>query len=193
MNKSHIQEFQSSLSQYSNLGSKEFDALLKLFKLIKYENKAHIVYPTEDNNNVFFIISGLTRYYYLTDDGKEWNRAFLSEGMMSTSFSKNSGRVAPYGIQAVEDTIILLADFSNFQSLFDDNPMIERLHRKLIESILIKKMNRERSFLQSGAKMRYIDFVEQFPNVFQRITQYHLASYLGITEASLSRIINEVD
>jgi len=44
-------------------------------------------------------------------------------------------------------------------------------------------MNRERSFLQSGAKMRYIDFVEQFPNVFQRITQYHLASYLGITEA----------
>jgi len=152
MNKSHIQEFQSSLSQYSNLGSKEFDALLKLFKLIKYENKAHIVYPTEDNNNVFFIISGLTRYYYLTDDGKEWNRAFLSEGMMSTSFSKNSGRVAPYGIQAVEDTIILLADFSNFQSLFDDNPMIERLHRKLIESILNQKNESRTEFFTKRRK-----------------------------------------
>ncbi len=152
MNRSHIQSFSNFLRQHSNLDSKEFGALLKLFKLRKYKNKAHIVDPTEDNNSVFFIISGLTRYYYLTDDGKEWNRAFLSEGMMSTSFSKDLGRVAPYGIQAIENTVILLADFSDFQSLFDDNPMIERLHRKLIESILVKKMNRERSFFTKQRK-----------------------------------------
>jgi len=116
----------------------------------------------------------------------------LSENMMSTSFSEDAGRIDSYGIQALEDTEVLFTDFINFQSLFDDHPMIERLHRKLLEKILVIKMNRERSFLQSSAKMRYIDFVKQYPNISQRVTQYHLASYLGITEASLSRIISEI-
>lgn len=192
MEQLHTQLFLNFIGRHSNLDSKEFNLLQKLFKLKKYKNKAHIVNPTEENNSIFYIISGLARYYYLTDDGKEWNRAFLSEDMMSVSFSRDLGWVEPYGIQAIEDTVILSANFSDFQSLFDGNPMIERLHRRLIESILIKKMNRERSFLQSNASMRYIDFSEQSPNVFPRITQFHLASYLGITEASLSRIVNEI-
>jgi len=193
MNKSHAQSFKNVIGQYSNLNPKEFSVLLNLFELRKYESRAHIVNPTKDNNSIFFIISGLVRYYYLTNDGKEWNRAFLSENMISTSFSQDIGQIDPYGIQVLEETKVLIADFSDFQLLFDDSPMVERLHRKLVESILTKKMNRERSFLQSSAKMRYIDFVEQYPNVFQRITQYHLASYLGVTEASLSRIISEVN
>ncbi|MFK5983819.1 MAG: Crp/Fnr family transcriptional regulator, partial [Pseudomonadota bacterium] len=193
MKKSHIQSFREFIEPYSSLDLDEFNILLKLFQLRKYKRKSHIVDPAEYNNSTFFIISGMVRLYYLTNDGKEWNRAFLSENMMSTSFSKDIGQVDPYGIQTLEDTEILFADFSDFQSLFDNNPMIERLHRKLVEKILITKMNRERSFLQSSTKMRYIDFSEQFPDVFQRITQYHLASYLGVTEASLSRLIGESD
>ena len=192
MDKSHAQLFKEVIGIYSNLSLEEFSLLRKLFGLKKYKTKEHIINPDEDNNSVFFIVSGLVRYYYLTSDGKEWNRAFLSERMMSTSFSQDVGKIDPYGIQALEDTTVLIADFSDFELLFDDSQMVERLHRKLVESILIKKMNRERSFLQSSARMRYIDFVKQYPNISQRVTQYHLASYLGITEASLSRIISEI-
>lgn len=191
MKKSHIQLFKKFIEQYSQLNLKEFSTLLEIFELRNHKSKSHIIEPSEYNNSVFFIISGLVRYYYLTNDGKEWNRAFLSENMMSTSFSKDVGRVDTYGIQAIEDTVILFADFSDFQSLFDSSPMIERLHRKLVEKILITKIAREQSFLQSSARIRYVDFSEQFPCVFQRLPQYHLASYLGVTEASLSRLINE--
>jgi len=192
MKESYIQSFEEVINQHSSLSPDDFNVLLKLFTQKKYDSKAHIVNPNEDNSSVFFIISGLVRYYYLTSDGKEWNRAFLADNMMSTSFSQDAGKIEPYGIQALEETKVLIADFSEFQLLFDDSPMIERLHRKLVESILTKKMNRERSFLQNSAKLRYIDFVEQYPNVLRRITQYHLASYLGVTEASLSRIISEI-
>jgi len=192
MDKLHAQSFKGVVGLYSNLSPKEFSLLLKLFRLKKYKNNEHIINPDERNNSVFFIVSGLVRYYYLTSDGKEWNRAFLADGMMSTSFSQDIGKIDPYGIQALEDTTVLIADFSDFKLLFDEGPMIERLHRRLVESILIKKMNRERSFLQGSAKMRYIDFVNQYPNISQRVAQYHLASYLGITEASLSRIIREI-
>ena len=192
MDKSHIQYFKHSIEQYTSMDSKEFSVLLNIFELKKYKKNAHIVGPVEENNSIFFIISGLVRYYYLTEDGKEWNRAFISKNMMSTSFSKDFGWIEPYGIQAIEDTDVLIADFFDFQLLFEDNPMIERLQRKLTEDILIKKINREHSFLQGSANKRYTDFVKQHPEVFQRITQYHLASYLGITEASLSRIVGKV-
>jgi len=191
MNQSHAQLFKEAIGIYSNLNLKELSLLLKLFGLKKFKNKEHIIRPDEDNSSVFFIVSGLVRYYYLTSDGKEWNRSFLSEHMISTSFSQDMGNIDPYGIQALEDTTVLIANFSDFELLFDENQVVERLHRKLVESILIKKMNRERSFLQSSAKMRYIDFLKQYPNLSQRVTQYHLASYLGITEPSLSRIISE--
>jgi len=194
MKKSQVQQFFNSVKQDSNLEQEEFTRLLKLFELRTYKNKDHIIDPTEEKSSVFFILSGLIRYYYLAEDGKEWNKAFIAEDMMCTSFSKDFlGLVSPYGIQTIETTTILIADFSEFELLYEKSPRIERLGRKLIERILISKMKRERSFLQNSAKMRYMDFVKENPRLFQRIPQYHLASYLGITEASLSRISNELN
>lgn len=194
MEKSQIQQFLNFVKKDSNIEQEEFTTLLKLFELRTYKNKNHIIDPTEEKSSVFFILSGLIRYYYLAEDGKEWNKAFISEDMMCTSFSKDFlGLVSPYGIQAIEKTTILIANFSKFELLYEKNPRIERLGRKLIERILISKMKRERSFLQNSAKMRYMDFTTENPRLFQRIPQYHLASYLGITEASLSRISNETN
>lgn len=194
MKKSYTQLFQNFVEQYSSIEAEDLSRLLKLFEIREYKNKIHVVDPSEEKSSVFFVLSGLIRYYYLSDDGKEWNKAFVSENMMSTSFSKDFlGLVSPYGIQAIEKTVILIADFSEFEALYDQHPTIERLGRKIIESILIGKIKRERSFLQNNAKIRYMDFLEQYPGLFQRIPQYHLASYLGITEVSLSRLVKEVN
>jgi len=108
---------------------------------------------------------------------------------MSTSFTTDFlGRASPFGIQAMEDTTLLMASYADFEALYDRHPMIERLGRKLIESILISKMNRERSFLINDARHRYEEFVLQCPELVARIPKSHLASYLGITESSLSRL-----
>lgn len=172
----------------------QLSTLLKIFHLREYKKKTHIVDFTEEKSSVFFVLSGLIRYYYLAENGKEWNKAFVSENMMSTSFSKDFlGIISPYGIQAIENSTILIADFSEFEAMYNLYPKIERLGRRIIESILISKMKRERSFLQSNEKIRYLDFIDQCPGLFQRIPQYHLASYLGITEASLSRLVKEVN
>lgn len=194
MKKSQIQQFLNFVKLDSNIEQEEFSKLLKLFEFRTYKSKDHIIDPTEKKSSIFFILSGLIRYYYLAEDGKEWNKAFIAEDMMCTSFSKDFlGLMSPYGIQAIEKTTILIANYSKFESLYEKNPSIERLGRKLIERILISKMKRERSFLQNSAKMRYTDFAKENPRLFQRIPQYHLASYLGITEASLSRISNELN
>jgi len=192
MKKIYKASFNNYINQYTHLNESELSSLLSLFHVHSYSAGEHIVSPDSERNIVFFIFTGLIRYYYLSGDGKEWNRGFIQEDTICTTIPKAYLRgFSPYGIQAIEDSVLLIADFHKFEMLYDQIPKVERLGRKLIENILISKMNREHSFLQHNAKMRYIDFLEQHPFLHKRVPQYHIASYLGITEASLSRIINE--
>lgn len=190
MNESQQQLFLDYTKKIVSLKKQEFDDLVKLFNAKHINENNYLEKPDADRSTIFFVVSGLARYFYLAEDGKEWNKAFVSTGMMSTSFSKDFlGRSSPYGIQALEDTTILVANYSDFELLYDKYQMIERLGRKILENILIFKMNRERSFLQDRAEARYDDFIREYPSLLKRIPQYHIASYLGITEASLSRIL----
>jgi len=190
MNRSQCNFFIEHIKTVVHLNENELSQLSKIFNAKTIPRDHHLEKPGADKSTIFLVVSGLIRYYYLADDGKEWNKAFISSGMMSTSFSADFlKRTSPYGIQALEESTILIADYSEFESLFDQYHMIERLGRKIIESILIFKMNRERSFLKYSAKSRYEDFIEECPSLLTRIPQYQIASYLGITEASLSRLL----
>jgi len=194
MDKSHKETFYNYVNKYAAMNENDFSSLFNLFHIKKYNASDYVVKPETEKSIVFFIFSGLIRYYYLSEDGKEWNRGFIQEGTMCTTIPKEYLRkFSPYGIQAMEDSVLLIADFHEFELLYNQIPMVERLGRKVIESILISKMNREHSFLQQSAKMRYIDFLEQYPLISTRVPQYHIASYLGITEVSLSRIIKEMN
>jgi len=193
MNEQYINQVKDAIQRLSPLPEKDGSKLVNLFQLSEYHKQAHIVQPTEEDSRLFFICSGLVRYYYLDEKGGEWNKAFLTEDTLSASFSKDFlGDRSPYGIQALESTVLLTANYLEFEALFESSPMIERLGRKFIEQILISKMQRERSFLQSDTKVRYLDFLSHFPDVAQRLSQYHIASYLGVSEVSLSRIRSQL-
>ncbi|OUS32273.1 hypothetical protein A9R01_11100 ['Osedax' symbiont bacterium Rs2_46_30_T18] len=189
MDKTHSQYLLGFVKKYTTLSENDAKALLEIFRQRAFANKEYILDPDNQKSRIFFICSGLVRYYCMEEDGNEWNKSFISENMITTAFSADFlGQTSPYGMQAIEDTTLLVADHSDFASLYDAHPKIERLGRKLLELALINKMNRERSFLINSAKTRYQEFVLQNPQLALRIPKYHLASYLGITESSLSRL-----
>ncbi len=189
MDKTHSQYLLGFVKKYTTLSENDAKALLEIFRQRAFANKEYILGPDNQKSRIFFICSGLVRYYCMEEDGNEWNKSFISENMITTAFSADFlGQTSPYGMQAIEDTTLLVADHSDFASLYDAHPKIERLGRKLLELALINKMNRERSFLINSAKTRYQEFVLQNPQLALRIPKYHLASYLGITESSLSRL-----
>lgn len=190
MNDSQEKLFVDYVKKFVGLEPNELSDLKSIFRVKEIVSEHHMEEPSEEKSTLFFVVSGLVRLYYLSEGGKEWNKAFISSGMMSTSFSRDLLKEkSPYGIQALEDTTILIAEYSAFEVLFEKYHMIERLGRKIVENILIFKMNRERSFLNDSAKKRYEEFVREYDTLLTRIPQYHIASYLGITEASLSRIV----
>lgn len=190
MNETQRNSLLRCINQHVPMPAEEFTALSDIFMPKTIPAQDYQEKPGADKSSLFLVATGLVRYFYLAVDGKEWNKAFVTEGSLSTSFSKDFlGRSSPYGIQALEDTEILLASYSEFESLFENYPLIERLGRKILQTILIFKMNRECSLLQDSAKTRYDEFVEENPMLLKRLPQYHIASYLGVTEASLSRLL----
>ncbi|MGD8783585.1 MAG: Crp/Fnr family transcriptional regulator [Thioalkalispiraceae bacterium] len=143
----------------------------------------------EASEYIGFINAGLVRFFYQTSRGSEFNKSFSHENQFMGAYSAFlTDSPARFNIQALEESYILVARISNIINLFDRHPCWEKLGRILAEQLYIKKEQREAEFLLDDAQTRYHTFLKQYPELEDRLTQYHIASYLGITPVALSRI-----
>lgn len=191
----------SQAFEHLRFAMKDWVALSELqwqtFSNVFYEKKLqadeHLLQPGSTTYELIFVTEGLLRFYYLSEEGVESNKAFVTEGNFAGPLAA-SGLNLPimYGVEALEDTIILAADLNEFNTLFEEHPVFDRFGRMLAELILRRKELRTRSLLQKTAKQRYIDFRKEYPDLLKRVPQFHIATYLGVTEVSLSRIKREV-
>ena len=85
---------------------------------------------------------------------------------------------------------MLAVPFKEIQKLYQRHPCWNELGRKIAENFFIVKEQREYEFLLLDAKARYLNFIHDYADLTERIPQYHIAAYLGITPVSLSRVIN---
>ncbi len=183
------QQMQTALVKWVDLAEPQWNLLASSFRVKTAQKQEYILLPGAKVHELYFVCNGLLRFYYITDDGMESNKAFIAENTFAGSLTAyNLDLPILYGVQALEPTVLLVASFSDFVALFEQHPIFDRLGRKLAEWLLIKKELRARSLLQQQAKERYLDFVKQYPDLVKRVPQYHIASYLGITEVSLSRL-----
>ncbi len=149
----------------------------------------HLHYPGDSEHKLIFVGEGLLRFYYPAEDGKESNKAFLTEGAFGGALAAaGMGLPLIYGVEALEETSLLAADLADLSALYDEHPIFDRFGRKLAEHILVRKEVRMRRMLQQSAKERYLALRQTESELVRRVPQYHLASYLGVTEASLSRL-----
>lgn len=183
------QQMRIALVKWVDLAEQEWNLLTSNFRVKLVQKHEYITLPGAKIHELYFVCSGLLRFYYITDKGMESNKAFITENTFAGSLAAyNLDLPILYGVQALEPTITLTANFSDFVALFEQHPIFDRLGRKLAEWLLVRKELRARSLLQQQAQERYLDFVKQYPDLVKRVPQYHIASYLGITEVSLSRL-----
>jgi CRP-like cAMP-binding protein len=136
-----------------------------------------------------FVISGILRLYYVDRDGNEYTKSFCAENSFVAAYSalllEQPSRLF---IQALEETKLLIADYSAYRSLCENHTCWQALNCKIAEILFIKKEKRESALLLDDAKTRYLSFQEEYPGLETRLKQHHIASYLGITPVTLSRI-----
>ncbi|MGF7080281.1 Crp/Fnr family transcriptional regulator [Mucilaginibacter sp. UYCu711] len=145
------------------------------------------------NHQLGFLTKGLLRAYYINDQGADITIRFVKEQEFATDYlSLITQKPSRYYFQCLEPTIIITIPYSYIQNGYKMYPIFERTGRLIAEETLKKQQQRIESFQFDNAEQRYIDFVRQNPDLFNRISLTHLSSYLGIERPSLSRIRKKI-
>lgn len=143
--------------------------------------------------HTFFVEKGLLRMYSIAKNGKEHIIQFAPESwLMSDRSSLYFNEKSDYYIEAIEDSEILFLSPDFFQNLNQMFPNSIKKNDLLLQKHVRNLQNRVNSLLAETAEERYLDFIKMYPNLMQRVPQWMIASYLGITPESLSRVRKEL-
>jgi len=137
---------------------------------------------------IYFITKGVGRIYYFKD-GIDITESFTFENnIIARIESLFTGKPSRKAIQILEDAEIIAINANELFKLYDKFPEIERLFRKIFETAYVETVNRIEGMQFHTAEERYYALMEQAPDVIRRVPLKYIASYLGITQQSLSRI-----
>ena len=136
-----------------------------------------------------FVEKGLLRTFTVDGKGNDHVLQFSMEGWwIADLYSFYTGEISSYNIEALEDCELLLITEPNYEILLNKIPILERYFRILIQNNLIATQRRLMDSMSVQAEEKYLKLIDNFPDCLQRIPQHMIASYLGITRETLSRI-----
>lgn len=177
----------SFISKYVSLSEDEKRAITA-FDIFRSVKKGTVLLREgQRSNNCYFVLEGCLRTYYIID-GEERTTAFYTEMESVTPHCVISGGPSECYIAAVEDAIITASTPVMETETFAKFPKFETLCRMISERELAKKQLMFDDFKTSTPEQRYLNLLRDRPDLLQRVPQHQIASFLGITPQSLSRI-----
>ena len=184
-----MEQFKIFLEKIVKLEQSELTIIADLFEVKQLKKKEYLATYGEFSRQIGFVQNGVLRAFHQNNTGEQYNKTFFTENNFVGAYSSLvTGQKNLINIQCLTDCTLLLADYKSFTTLYEAYPKIERLARILAEQFFVQKEKREIELVTLEAKERYAIFQQEHPNLEQRIPQYHIASYLGITATQLSRI-----
>ena len=184
-----IEQLKKTVTDMVLIPDNEWEVFVQHLSVRTFEEKEYLVRAGDVIKNFYFIVNGIMRFFYSTEDGKEFNKHFAMEnGIAGSLYSFLTESPCDFSIQALEKTeTIVLPDLTTLNYFHDRHPCWERLSRRNAESLVFIKEAREKELLLDSLAVRYQRFLREFPGLSERIAQYHTASFLGVTDVALSR------
>lgn len=138
---------------------------------------------------LFWIKKGILRSYYLTDNGEEKTLIFRAEEQFGGVAECIFGNLpSKQNWQAVEDCELLELDYDKLLAITDTDISLTKTRLAFVQNMLLEVMMRLESFVLEKPEERYLTLMTQKPHIVQRVPDKHIASYIGVTPVSLSRI-----
>lgn len=148
-----------------------------------------LLQPGERCQHSFYVEKGLLRYYAVDDRGKEHILYFAPEGWLVTDRESIClGEPSEIFIEAMESSVIVRLDDDFISQLAQSNPEFAEFNTRLLINHIRLLQDRVQQLLSDSAEERYLAFVKIYPDMMLRVPQWMIASYLGITPESLSRV-----
>lgn len=175
--------------QYPYLEDKDIEAMLNLVNFKVLEVDEFFVKFEEVNTNIFLVLNGLLKSYYLDKEGEEIIINFYKENDISGNwYSTLLGESSKLCIQAIEPTTIIQVDINKVDALVNTNINLLRAYNHILKGKLIYSLHKIWNNMNEKPETRFLKLQKDRPDLLDRVPQKQIASYLGITPVSLSRI-----
>lgn len=169
--------------------AEETEFLKQFTRLKEIPRKSHLLNHGDKWDKFFFIHSGILRMFYIDLEGRDFNKAFFGDGQCVwpvAPMDRNEGIL--FNIAVIPKTVLLECEFEPLHDFLRRHGKWEQFALPFAEKLVETKFQREHDFLLLSAAERYENLLKAYPTLINQIPDYHLASFLGITNVSLSRL-----
>ncbi|MEM9052014.1 MAG: Crp/Fnr family transcriptional regulator [Bacteroidota bacterium] len=175
------------------LSDSAFDQLSQAMVGEERTKKSFLIEEGKINSNYYFIEKGMARFYLL-NEGKQVTNWFFKEGEIAFSMAGVYYHMPAYGfIEMLEDAILYRVPAEKLNHLFETNIELCNFSRKLYQKNLFALEYRYFRLKETSAQERYERFCEEYPEILNRVGLGHIASYLGMSQVTLSRIRAQIE
>jgi CRP-like cAMP-binding protein len=175
------------LSTYVTFTETELEYITGMFKSKQVKKNDYLLKPGGTCKDLVFVQKGCLRLYYLVDDIEVSVWFAFPESSAIEIYSFISEQPSNYFLQAIENSEVLFLPKTELNKLYQYQPKMQEMMRKFWEDVILNLINRFTSLQTDSAEKRYLDLLSK-PAYFASIPQKYLASFIGVTPTSLSRI-----
>lgn len=184
-----MKELIDFLLQFGNLNAQQIDLISSKTAELELKKDDYFSEAGKIPNQVGFILDGIFRVCYYDNKGNEITKYFGDENHLIVDWHHFEANIpASEYVQAVTDCKLLVFSRKNWDELYNTIVGWDNIINKIIQKALIEKLDRRSPLVSEDATTRYLAFLEKFPSVANRVPLSYIASYLGVTQQSLSRI-----
>jgi CRP-like cAMP-binding protein len=180
-------ELKAFISTYADFTTAEIAHISEKFKSREVKKKEFLLREGEVCNDIIFVQSGCLRLYYIAEEVETSVWFSFSNSSAIDIYSFISEKPSVYFIQAIENSEVLVLPKPALNKLYHEVPKMEGMMRRFWEDVVINLLERFNSLQNLSADQRYLDLLKK-PGYMQNIPQKYLASFIGITPTSLSRV-----
>ena len=188
-----FERLQSHILKRVKLSREEFQKCTKFFTPRSFRKRQFVLQEGDVCRHLTFVTQGCLREFTVDHKGEEHIIQFaIPDWWISDLSSFLTGSPSTHSIEAVQDSEVLMLEREAREEMLSTVPKMEKFFRLLLESNYVATHRRISDSLSASAEQRYLTFLETYPALVEQIPQNHIASYLGITPQSLSRIRKEL-
>lgn len=174
--------------KFNSLSKEAENAITEISNIVTIKKNKDLQPIGHTCKTIYFINKGVARIYYYKD-GIDITESFsFDNNIIARVESLFTGKPSRKAIQILEDAEVVAINANQLFKLYDTFPEIERLFRKIFEAAYVETVNRIEGMQFHSAEERYNALLNEAPNVLMKVPLKYVASYLGITQVSLSRI-----
>ena len=185
-----IEDFLKYLSKGVDFSDEARDLISSIVKIKRFQ-KGDLLIEQEQEKvlHTYFVLNGVLRSFIIDKNGKEHTVQFaIKDWWISDYIGYYGNSEAMLNVDCITDCTVIKLNRVSIQEVFTRFPEFETFHRKNLERTFVRLNKRIVNHLQLSARDRYLNFITEYPEMESVAMNYHIASYLGITQQSLSRI-----